>query len=190
VNAREVDEAASRLAWRRRQAVESGLLSLAVAVLAVPAFLLSTGAGLACMAGAVVQAGVALYAHFDRRGLRERLALEPEAYVIPEVAEFGREVASVRERRRLAEWIREIVRNPYRPGALCVASRIRRFARELDALARDLASPAMRVNPVSAVAVRRLLTYAGESPLYNPRLSDEDLAAALRRIRSGFLNLG
>ena len=186
MNARAVEEASARLARRRHQALESGLLALAVAFLGVPAFLLSAEAGLALEVGALVQVGVALYACLDRRGFRERLALEPDAYVIPEVARFGAEVASPRERRRLAEWIREIVRDPYQPGALYATARVKRFARELEALARDLASPATRVNPVSAVAVRRLLTYAGESPLYNPTLSDEDLEAALRRIRSGF----
>ena len=55
----------------------------------------------------------------------------------------------------------------------------------LRALAGDLAAPTAAIHPPSAVACRRLLTHAVESPLYNPRLPADDLALALKRIRAG-----
>ena len=60
-----------------------------------------------------------------------------------------------------------------------------RHARELEALARDFRSPAVRVHPASIARCRRLLTEAAESPLYNSRLTEEDLDTILRRIRAG-----
>jgi hypothetical protein len=41
------------------------------------------------------------------------------------------------------------------------------------------------VQPATAVACRRLVTHPVQSPLYNPNLPEEDLAALLLRIRSG-----
>ena len=175
-----------RLAHRRRRWREAGALSVVAALAGGLAFLVSTRLGIALEVAAAVQATVALAALLGRRALIGDLALAPEAYVIPEVAAFGHRVAGAKERRRLARWIQSIVRDTDARGAYYVRRRVRRFARELESLARDLSSPALRLSPPAAVACRRLLTYAVESPLYNPNLTDEDLAAALLRIRAGF----
>ncbi len=175
-----------RLAHRRRRWREAAALSVVAALAGGLAFLVSTRLGIALEVAAAVQATVALAALLGRRALIGDLALAPEAYVIPEVAAFGHRVAGAKERRRLARWIQSIVRDTDARGAYYVRRRVRRFARELESLARDLSSPALRLSPPAAVACRRLLTYAVESPLYNPNLTDEDLAAALLRIRAGF----
>ena len=59
------------------------------------------------------------------------------------------------------------------------------YGQQLETPARELASPAARVEPAMAVACRRLLTRPVESPLYNPNLPEEDLRALLLRIRAG-----
>ena len=48
-----------------------------------------------------------------------------------------------------------------------------------------IAAPSARVEPATVVACRRLLTRPVQSPLYNPNLPDEDLAALVFRIRAG-----
>jgi hypothetical protein len=57
-------------------------------------------------------------------------------------------------------------------------------------LAHELAAPAARVEPATAVACRRLVTRPVESPLYNPNLPEEDLRALLLRIRAGITSGG
>jgi len=134
---------------------------------------------------AVLQGSTAAYAVLRRRALISRLALEPDAYAIPEVERFGSHASAARERLRLATWINSLVQDPEQPTAFTLPERVRQFGRELEALARDLVSPSVRVQPASAVAARRLLTHPVSSPLYNPDLTTEDLAAALFRIRCG-----
>jgi len=127
----------------------------------------------AVVAGAVFRA---------RREQIAQLALDPAAYAIPDVADYGRSCGY--ERKRLAAWLTEVVAEARLPGSLYLADRVARFARELERLASELATSAA-IDPVSAVACRRLLTHAVDSPLYNERLPAEDLLAALRRIRAG-----
>lgn len=111
-----------------------------------------------------------------------QLALERAAYAIPDVARYGR--SCNRERKRLAAWLAEVVADARLPGSLYLADRVARFGRDLDRLASDLATSAA-IDPVSAVACRRLLTHAVDSPLYNERLPAEDLLVVLQRIRAG-----
>lgn len=88
-------------------------------------------------------------------------------------------------RRELVARLAEVVADSYTPHSLYLGDRVALVAHELEALARELASPARSVAPASAVACRRLLTHMTESPLYNPRLPVDDLHVALRRIRAG-----
>ena len=120
-----------------------------------------------------------------RRERIERLALDPSAYAIPEVARFGARVCALRERRRLAAFIDAVVHERGHPLELHLVVRVGRYAPQLETLASELASPAARVEPATAVACRRLLTRPVESPLYNPNLPEEDLRALLLRIRAG-----
>jgi hypothetical protein len=117
-----------------------------------------------------------------RREQIARLALDPAAYAIPDVAHYGR--CCIHQRKRLAVWLAEMVADARVPGNFYLSDRVARFARDIERLASELATSAP-IDPVSAVACRRLLTHAVESPLYNPRLPPEDLLVALRRIRAG-----
>jgi hypothetical protein len=161
-----------------------------VAVVTVAAVAIGIGPfftqiGLALGIGAVFEAMLAFAFWFDRRELIERLALDPTAYTIPAVARFGSRIAALRERERLAAWIRSVACEPERAGSFHLSDRARAFAREFETVAQELARPAASVQAPVAVACRRLLTRPVQSPLYNPNLPEEDLAALLRRIRAG-----
>jgi hypothetical protein len=156
-----------------------------VAAIAVAAVPVSSGFAIALGVGAALQVSVAVLLWLSRRERIERLALDPSAYAIPEVARFGDRVCALRERRRLAAFIEAVVSERGSPLELHLVARVARYAQQLETLARELASPAAHFEPAMAVACRRLLTRPVESPLYNPNLPEEDLRALLLRIRAG-----
>jgi hypothetical protein len=161
------------------------VLGGAVGMVALPALAFSTPAALALIAGGLFECVVALEAVHARRQLIARLALQPAAYELPEVAAYGTRAAELPQRARLAAWIFEIVAEARSPHSLYLGDRVDLVAHDLQALANELVSPARSVAPESAVACRRLLTRMTESPLYNPGLPLEDLHVALHRIRAG-----
>jgi hypothetical protein len=185
VIARSIDDAAESISRKRRQALEAAILAAICGLLAFAALGSSVRLAFALAAGAAFEVALSLASLVSRRCLIARLALEPDAYCIPEVEAYGKALTRPKHRAQLADGLRSMVRNALRPGNLYLPDRVLRHARDLEALARDLRSPAVRVHPASVARCRRLLTEAAESPLYNPRLSEEDLEAILRRIRSG-----
>ncbi len=182
---RELERTQQDLRDRRRRTVEA----VAVALLAVAAagglapFSLRLAIALAI--GAAVQGAIALAMHAKRSEYIAELALDPGAYAIADVERYGRRRSAMRERKRLAAWIRELLSNAHLPGNYYLADRVVHFAQELDMLAGEFASSAVRVQPSSAVMCQRLLTHAVESPLYNPRVPPDELRAAIQRIRCG-----
>ena len=185
MNARELELAATELQRKRRFAREAAVLAILTGMAALVVLSSSLRLAGALAIGAGLELLFAAGALHSRRERISRLALDSTAYHLPEVDRYGSRLVRPNERERLAAWIREVVAEAHLPGSLYLPDRVARFARELEALARDLASSAARVQPASVVACRRLLTHAPESPLYNPRLSAEELASALRRIRGG-----
>lgn len=183
MNARELEQAQYDLDVRRQRAIQAAALACAAAVTALGLLWLSERLSIALAAGAAALAVVAAAVFLARREQIARLALEPAAYAIPDVGRHGHECEC--ERERLAAWLAEIVADARRPGNIYLSERVASFADDLDTLAHELASPAAKVQPVSAVACRRLLTHAVESPLYNPRVPPDELWIALRRIRNG-----
>jgi hypothetical protein len=189
MSAREIEEVAGDLRAKRRRALEALPLSLACGALAAVAWQFSPRLGLALAVGGAVQLVLALAACLRWRLRLEELATEPSAHAIPEVRSFAARLARPEARRRLANTIQSMVVEVARPhrryDTLYLPDRVLRYARELDALARDLVSPKVRVEPVSMARCKWLLTQAAENPLYDPRLPAEDLGAILRRIRAG-----
>jgi len=185
VTAREVESAASdvqRARDRSRRCLVAGLGVAGVAAAVAPS---SVRLALALAAGALLAFTIAAIAWWWRAERVERLALDPDAYAIPAVAEFGTRICAMRERRRLAAFIHALTRERGHPLDLHIGARAASCALQLEAIAHELASPAVRVDPAIAVACRRLLTRPVESPLYNPNLTEEDLRALLVRIRAG-----
>jgi hypothetical protein len=184
VIARALDEATDTIRHKRRRAFESTVLAAGCAVLAWQA-LESASLALALAAGAGFELLVTAWSLLSRRELIARLALEPDAYTIPEVVAYGVHLTRPRYRRTLAQGIRKMVREALRPDALYLGDRVLHYARDLEAMARDLVLPNVRVHPASVARCRRLLTEAAESPLYNPKLPEEDIPQTVRRIRAG-----
>lgn len=182
---RALEQAAHDLVRRRRRAVQAGVLCGAAALAALAAVWFSIPLAAALGVGAFLEALLAAWAVDARRQLIARLALQPAAYALPEVAAYGARAAQPPQRARLAAWLADVVAEAGTPFSLCLGDRVALVAHELEALARELVSPARSVQPASAVACRRLLTHMTESPLYNPGVPVSDLYAALHRIRAG-----
>jgi hypothetical protein len=185
MDARTLEQAAATLAADRRRAVVALAFGLAAAALAGLLTLVSAPAAIALGAGAATELIVASAVELCRRESISRLALDADAYVLPEVMQYGTRVARLRERQRLAHWLQELVHDARLPCVFYLRERVVRHARDLEAIASALASPAATVHPASAVACLRLLTRTPQSPLYNDRLPADELALALRSIRSG-----
>lgn len=185
MTAREIDDAAEQLRELRRQTAEGLVLAAVCLGLAGCVVAFVPTLALAFATGAAFELIVAATCFAMRRGKISRLALEPAAYEIEAVRRYGARLTALRERTALAEGIQSMLKDALSPGTLYLSDRVVSYARELDALARDLLSPAVRIHPVSVARCRALLTEAAESPLYNPRLPAEDLAVVLRRIRAG-----
>jgi hypothetical protein len=185
MDAREIEAAAERLRMGRRRTVDATVLAVTASAAAGALSLVSSIPAVALGASAAVEAIVAVVSFASRQELVARLALEPDAYVLPDVDRYGKRLVRLRERQRLATWMREVISDARLPGSFYLHERVARHAEEFDLLARELAAPGTRVQPTSAVACYRLLTRAPESPLYNGRLPADDLALALRSIRAG-----
>jgi hypothetical protein len=185
VDARTLDEAEGLLQRRRRCGFESLALFVLCCVLAPFAFLASELLGLAVAVGAGFETLRALVAIGSRRALIGRLALELDAYAIPAVRAYGSRLVRPRQRMLLAQGIRKMLAEAFRPDSLYIGERVARYTRELEAIARDLLTPGVRFHPASIARCRRLMTEAAESPLYNDRLPAEDIGFVLRRIRAG-----
>jgi hypothetical protein len=185
VRERELEHAAEELRRRRRWGLSAAVLAAAAGLAALPALALSPRVALALALGGLFECVFALQAVHARRQLIARLALQPAAYELSEVAAYGTRAAQLPQRARLAAWIFEIVAEAGSPYSLYLGDRVDLVAHDLEELAQELVSPARSVAPASAVACRRLLTRMTESPLYNPGLPFEDLQLALHRIRAG-----
>jgi hypothetical protein len=180
---RDLERAAGDLAARRRRARDAAVLSVAAMTGAALAAILSGALATALAAGGAMEALICCTAWLGRRERIARLALDPAAYVLPEVARYADGVA--RRRERLASWLAEVVTEAPRGDTLYLRERVSRYAGDLLALARELGAPGATVRPASVVACQRLLTHAVESPLYNPCVPAEQLPLTLARIRAG-----
>jgi hypothetical protein len=191
MTARELDEAAAEIRRRRRNALDCAIAAVGAAAI-VPALLVLSGAlAVSSAIGAALLAIRACVALARRRGLLERLVLDSAAQGIPEVEAFGARLVEPHARTRLARSIRSMLNDAFRPASrmhcLFLVDRVVAYARELEAIARDLCSPSVRVDPVSAARCHWLLTQAAENPLYDRALPSEQLGAILRAIRSGMV---
>jgi hypothetical protein len=187
VDARSVDKVAAQIERKKRRMVEQ--CAVAVAAAALAAFMGGrlgwVDAAAALGAGAALEFMLALDAHFFRHALIERSALEPAAYAIREVRQFGLQLVHPSCREALAGRLRGALAEAQKPGSVWLQDRVETYAGELKALAFDLTSPTAEVKPTSAALCYLLVTSAADSPLCNPNLPAEDVASALHRIRVG-----
>lgn len=192
LTARDLEAVERRLEQTRtrvREALWVAGVCAAMALAAAPA----TTAPIALALGGGSLAGglIALTGTLSRQDRIARLALDPLAYELPEVAAYAQRLTRHFERQRLADWILEILREAaYYPGHWYFTPRVIQYADELAALSDDLADPAAEIHPASAAAAHLLLTQAVDSPLYNPALPDDLLPMTIRKIRLGISRAG
>jgi hypothetical protein len=149
----------------------------------VPAFFLAPAFAASLAAGALVLALCAVTVRARRNELIRRWAVHRDAYELPSVAAYGAKISSAENVARLAAWLREVLETCGDPLTWVPSARIRACRDEIAALADELVSPDHSLSPDGAAECQRLLTRMVESPLYNEQLPEEDLRAAIFRIR-------
>ena len=137
-------------------------------------------------AGAVFEAILALMSSTQRRAIVASLAVDREAYLLPEVRRHGAVLATMKSRRALARSIASMLRDASgsRVGVELV-DRVTWQAPALAALAHALIEPENVVEPTAMAACVQLLTDGLLSPLLNPALPRAELERALRSIHAG-----
>ena len=129
---------------------------------------------------------VVMGAYYGQRDLIQRLALEPEASLVPAVRRYHQRLVRQPARDRLAASITSLIADSRQPYALCLSDRVALVEDQLRHVAKELATPEIPVQARSLVTCLRLLSHGVESPLFNPAVPIEQLHATLLRIRLGF----
>jgi len=179
MHARAVEGAATDLHDLRQDewsalALAALALGLAVAstqvvpALAVPLFV-----------GGIVVGALGVRASWRRWVLLEQLEGERDAFVIDEIRDRAAGTATIERRRALAASVRSWLAEP-------VPARAREHAVELEALAAELEDADLSLDPVCAVACKRLLGDPEGSPLLDESLPAEELRSRIAWIRAGF----
>jgi hypothetical protein len=177
--ARAVEHAGTRLHDLRHEEWEDwGVAAAAFALGFLAARLLPAFAVPLLVAGMVLTCRGVL-AEWRRWDLLDRLAGEPDAYVIPEVRARAEATATMANRRSLAITIRWRIEGTADP-------RVEAAASDLQALAEELEDEQLELDPACAVACSRLLTDATTSPLLNLALPIDEVRSRVLQIRRGF----
>jgi hypothetical protein len=158
------------------------LAALAMA-LALAASILHPPFALPLFIGALASSVLAGRAFFRRLELSDHLLLDRDAYVIPEIRRRAEDMASMENRRALAQTVRARltpVTGYSRPPRIAAA------ADELVSLASELDDERLSLDPTCAVQCHRLLNDFVHSPLLNNLLPEQDLHVWIRQIRCGF----
>jgi hypothetical protein len=146
--------------------------------------------GLALAAGAAAALVATAVAARRRQVLLTRLVQVRSAYRIELVARAGARFANHARRRRLAQWLRKIVRSAEGTGyqasytAAALEERVLARKQRLLALAAAIEDDDAELHPAGVAIVHRLLTRPGLSPLYNPALDEHILDDTLHRVET------
>jgi hypothetical protein len=181
VDARSVERAEARLHDLKLQSLEDFLLAAAALAAALVGTRLLPAASVPLLVGGTGVAFLGMRAVVRRYLLLEELAVDRDAYLIPEVRAAAARAASPEHRRRLAAAIREALN----PSWSSTSERVEANRALLLELAAALEDKELVLAPAAAVALDRLLL-AGEDNLYSPTLPPDELRSRLRRILDGF----
>jgi hypothetical protein len=160
-------------------------MSVPAAAVGGVAFVVSNTLGMSLLCGVVVLTAMALHDTFRRRDLISVMALNEQAYTVPEVRRYGNALVVPRGRRRAAAALERVLKNAGSPGSYYLADRVRACRHEIRTLADALRAPGARAEPTSLALCWQLLRSGADSPLYNWHLPAEDLQMSLRRINAG-----
>jgi hypothetical protein len=175
VNARQVDEATTRLHELRIESVGDLALAVVASGLAMAATQLRPALAIPFLLGAFGVGFLGIRAFVRRTFLVEDLAGDRDAYAIPDVRRFGRRVAMPAHRHELARSIRVATTE-----SCCeTGERIQAARGELDQLAALLEDDRLQLEPCSLVRLGRWLDDPGGS-FRNPRIPAAELRSHLR----------
>lgn len=177
--ARAVEDADRRLHELRREEWEDAAVAAGACALAVAASTARPSFALPLLLGGLFVAGRALLAGMRRKDLLDRLVVDPDTYVIPEVRKRADAEARMNNRIWLSRCIRsrlELAENP----------RVAANAEDLALLADDLDDPSLDLDPACAVTCSRFVLDPAASPLINSGLPADDVRSRVIQIRAGF----
>jgi hypothetical protein len=133
----------------------------------------------------VAAAAVAILSHVARELHLARLSIYPEFEHLPDLARKRRQIASPRNRQRLAQELRRTMRPAMYPSRFDACpllhdriATVQPVILEIAAALEDDCTP----DPVYLALLGELL-HAGASPLYNPNVDPNDLHRILDRVR-------
>jgi hypothetical protein len=178
--ARAVEQAEVRLRELRVEAREHlGLAALAFG-LALAASALYRSLAVPFLFGGFAALFLFVRALTRRFDLIDRLVVDRDAYLIPEIRKRAEEAATMQSRLELARLVQAYLHTP-EPGRPADP-----VATELEELAAELEDEALELDPGCAVACSRLFGAAYESPLYNRTFPASELRSRIVQIRAGF----
>jgi len=177
--ARAVDDAGSRLRdLRREEWSELGLAALAVG-LALLATQTMRDLAIPLFVGGLVIAFRGMIAAWSRWEIVDRLAGEPDAYVIPEVRKHALQEASIERRRLYAASVRYALRT-------AAAGEFGAATSELESLVAELEDVTLTLDASCAVACARLVSDPYRRALLNPSATPNEVRSQVQHIRAGF----
>ncbi|MDA8068668.1 MAG: hypothetical protein M0T77_08665 [Actinomycetota bacterium] len=183
---RAAEDRLSELATRGRQLLGIGLLLSVLCALMVAAS--PSGPGVPVGLGAVAAFALAGLARSDRRRMLVRLVAQGDALTIGAVRAHADQLATPRERGRLARGLRLAVRS-LEPNAriqlMVDAARVDDFAHRLIWLAEAVADRRARFSPQALALCGQLLHDPMRSPLCNPHVPERELARVLDLVEQG-----
>jgi hypothetical protein len=180
--AREVDVAAAELRVLRREGWARVGLVVVVFGLAVVASVVYRPLAVPLLIGALAAVALVVSVFWRRWDLLDRLALDRDVYVIPEVRALAEHAAAKANRRLLASSIRRLLAELRRGSASGIVAAVE----DLEALAEEFENDGLMLDPACAVACMRLLGGGSTSFLTGLGRPPEDVVACVRRIRAGF----
>jgi hypothetical protein len=182
MTAHDVELLGRRLGDLNERAV--GQLALAVLAfgLALAATQLRRDLVVPLLVGAIVLTALGLTAFVRRSLLVEDAALDRDAYALEVVRRYAARLTTRERREEEADAIRRLLVRP--EGA--IAERVEANRTRLEAIADELTRDDLSLDPISAVALDRLLAWTEESPLYDEQLPSECVRSRLVQIEAGF----
>lgn len=179
MDARTVDDAASRLRELRREEWSDLALGAAAVCAALVTTQIRPGFALPLLLGGFFVVARGLIAEWRRWNLVDELAGEHDAYAIDEIQTHASREATIERRRMFAASIRSALR-------VEGEQRLRTALPDLERLAAELEDDGLVLDLACAVACARLANDPYRSPLLDRSSTPDEVRFQVRHIRGGF----